>query len=456
MSEANPLENPVEEIIAQEKLKRGREKKGKLGKFASDDLHLPKGHKSEKAGKGKKTRETTFSYEGVDREGNEAKGVIQASAYSEAKFKLEHQGISVTRLTLRKSWTKLEFGRIVPLAVVLQATRQLASFAEAGIPVSRGLEVLSTSVEHPRMRQCLEEIKVEIEAGTTFSEALAHQGNIFPFYFSAIIGSAERTGDISEALVSLNDYLERDLRSARAVRAALNYPAVLFALAIVAVTILSAVVLPRFETFFASLNVKLPLPTRMLLGATHLLSTYWWALALLTIAAITGYMFAKRNPRGEKVIDVVKMRVPIMGPLVRLVAVERFCRVLATLVRSQVPLPDALSMAGKATGNRVFRDGIEVAKDAVVNGEGLAGPLADIGCFPPVAIQIFKVGEDSGQLEEQMVQASSFYSDELDYRMKNFTALIEPIVLLVLGLGIGFVAVALISAMYGIYAGVQQ
>ena len=403
----------------------------------------------------KTNRVETYAYEAITLSGEITKGEVKAASYAEAKRKLEHQELKVLRIMIKQPWYTLEFGRVVPISVLVQAIRQLSSFAQAGLPISKGLEVLVTSTEHKRMRQSLEELRLEIEGGTTFSEALLHQSKIYPAYFASIIASAERTGDIGISLQTLNEYLDRDLRSSRAVKSALFYPAVLLALAVVAVTLLSVVVLPRFEVFFQSLNVELPATTRALLWVTHFLGTYWWALLALTFISFILYFWVKSIPRGRIALDTAKMKMPILGNLMKLVAIERFCRVLSTLTQSQVPLPDALSMAGAATGNKVFERDINIDREAVINGEGLSVPLSRSKVFPKVAVQIFRVGEDSGQLGMQLSQASGFYSDELDFKMKNFTSLIEPIVLLVLGLGIGFVSVALVSAMYGIYSGVQ-
>ena len=402
------------------------------------------------------TPTVSFNYIATDLDGLQATGNIQAPSFGEAKLKLEHSGLSVLRLTIRRPWWEFEIGKVVPLKVVAQATRQLASFAQAGIPISTALEVLASSTEHKRMNQSLQELKMEIEGGTTFSEALRHQPNIYPIYFSAIISSAERTGDITEALETLNQYLDRDLRSSRAVKSAMFYPIILTVLAIFAITIISVVVLPRFQVFFSTLGQNLPASTRALLFLTGFFSHWWWLMGTVAILTVASYLYAGRNPKGKLFIDKTKLRIPIFGGLFQLVAVERFCRVLATLTKSKISLPEALQMAGSATGNSVFIREIEIARSAVINGEGLAEPLSKSNIFPAVAIQIFKVGEESGQLDSQLLQASGFYSDELDFRLKNFTGLIEPIVLVVLGGGIGFVAVALISAMYGIYSGVQQ
>jgi len=417
----------------------------------------PKEPKASKGSGGKKKLISgTYLYDAIDTNGAMQKGSVVATSYAEAKRKVEHQNLNLHRLVLKKPWYTIEIGKVVPLSVLVQAIRQLASFAQAGIPLSKGLEVLVLSTEHKRMAQSLEEVKFEIEGGTTFSEALRHQAKIYPVYFGAIIESAERTGNVSESLGTLNEYLDRDLRSSRAVKSALFYPVVLLGLAVVAITLLSVVVLPRFQVFFDSLNVQLPVTTRALLWTTHFLGTYWWALLALNVSLGSLYLWAKRIPKGRLLIDSAKLHLPILGGLARLVAIERFCRVLATLTKSQVPLPDALAMAGAATGNKVFERDINKAREGVINGEGLYSPLSQSKVFPRVAIQIFKVGEDSGQLDSQLAQAAGFYSDELDFRMKNFTGLIEPIVLLLLGGGIGFVAVALVSAMYGIYSGVEQ
>ena len=162
-----------------------------------------------------------------------------------------------------------------------------------------------------------------------------------------------------------------------------------------------------------------------------------------------------RNPKGRYLLDRGLISMPVFGSLVRLVALERFCRVLSTLVKTNVPLPEALDLAGKSTANKVYERTIAEARERVLSGEGLAGPLSESKIFPAAAIQILRVGEESGELESQLTQAASYYADELDHRMKNFTALIEPVTLLLLGGGVGFVAVALVSAMYGIYSGVK-
>jgi type IV pilus assembly protein PilC len=176
---------------------------------------------------------------------------------------------------------------------------------------------------------------------------------------------------------------------------------------------------------------------------------------LLTIASAVALFFVRRDPRGRFFLDSLLLRIPVAGSLIELVALERFCRVLATLVRTHVHLPEALSLSGASTGNKVFEAAIAQARTKVLHGEGLAAPLEQANIFPSAAIQIFRIGEESGQLGSQLNQAAAFYSDELDHKLKNFTALLEPATLLVIGGGVGFVAIALVSAMYGVYGGIH-
>lgn len=396
-----------------------------------------------------------YQWLGVDAQGNDRKGVIEAPSFGQARIKLENEGIALDSLTAYRPWWQLEFGNPVPPQVLVQTTRQLASFAQAGIPLAKGLQILSESSQHARMKQVLGEVHQELESGTTLSEALAHQGKVFPIYYQAIIGAAERSGDLTGALVSLNDYLDRDLRSRRAIRSATYYPLVLMLLAVGAVTLLSVVVLPRFATFFDSLGADLPLPTKMLMWATAAFSKTWWMLGASVFGFAVLYSGARSTPSGRMLVDSMKLRLPFFGSLIQLIAVERFCRVLATLVRTAVPLPEAMLLAARATGNRRFEVTVTAARERVLVGEGLSEPLRDTGVFPLAAVQIFHVAEESGQLEQQLTQAAAYYSDELDHRMTTFTGLLEPIVLVIIGGIVGFVAVALVSAMYGIYNQVQ-
>lgn len=339
----------------------------------------------------------------------------------------------------------------VPRKELMHFSRQLAVFIKAGIPIIDSLEAIHEEMGHKFFRQVIEDIIESLRGGATFADACLPHERAFPPYYLGILRSAELTGRLDTVLVQLSDYIERDVEARRKVSSALTYPAVIAALAVVVVVILVTVVLPKFKTFFASLNTQLPAPTRLLLSISGWLSANWYylvgALLLLLISTVVGL----RTDRGKVLRDRVMLRTPVIGDLMQHVVLERFCRILSAMMQAGVPLPDALRVTTDATSNRVFQEGLTEARAAMMRGEGLATPLIATGLFPPSAKQMFRVGENTGTLDQQLETAAVYFERELDYKIKRFTNLFEPAVIIAMGLVVGFVAVALVSAMYGIF-----
>jgi type IV pilus assembly protein PilC len=259
------------------------------------------------------------------------------------------------------------------------------------------------------------------------------------------------TGNLDEVLDQLGDYLEREIETSHKVKSALAYPIVVMALAIVVSTVLVVYVLPKFRTFFKSLNAKLPLPTRMLLAVAKWIGDYGLYTAGALAAFILASLVAMRTQRGREVRDRLILKIPVIGNLIHTAIIERFCRLLASMTIAGVALPEAIAVTTAATNNSVFRKGLTEARAGMMRGEGLAGPLAQTGLFPGAAKQMFAVGESTGNLDAQLKAAANYLDRELDYKIKRFTTFIEPAVIIAVGLIVGFVAVALISAMYGIF-----
>jgi type IV pilus assembly protein PilC len=233
------------------------------------------------------------------------------------------------------------------------------------------------------------------------------------------------------------------------------YPAVVAGMAIVVVVVLATFVMPRFVVFFKSLHAKLPLPTRMLLGATSFVSTWWFVLLGLLVSLVVGFVVMRRSPGGRAVLDSILLKMPVLGLLVQAAVLERICRVLSSMIRAGVDLPQAMAVTADASNNAVYRKGIGHIRDEMMEGQGLAEPLARTGLFPGAAQQMFRVGEETGTLDTQLETAAAYYHRELEVRVKHFTSLFEPAVIIFMGVVVGFVAVALVSAMYGIYSQVK-
>jgi len=210
-------------------------------------------------------------------------------------------------------------------------------------------------------------------------------------------------------------------------------------------------VLPRFKTFFDSFHATLPLPTRMMLAVSGFVSGYWWALLLGIIGVVVAITALRRNDRGQAWLDSVFLRMPVVGDMMQAVIMERICRILSSMVRGGVSLPEAMAVTAEAANNAVYRRGLLGAREEMMEGQGLSNPIARTGLFPGAARQMFRVGEETGTLDEQLELAAAYYNREVDIRVKRFTSLFEPAVIVFMGVIVGFVAVALVSAMYGIY-----
>lgn len=340
----------------------------------------------------------------------------------------------------------------VPMRVLLDTTRQLAAFSEAGISILDALTMIAEASRNKPMRRALLAIADDVRGGQTLPLAARAQTGVFPDYYIAMLEAADRTGNLPTTFETLANYLERDTASRRAVKSALSYPVILVVLGSLAVVVLSTVVLPKFVEFFTDLDAQLPLATRLLMGATAFIGAWWWLIAAVVAALLLVLFATGRTQAGGMGIDRMKLHAPIVGPLLRDITLERFCRVLNSLTGAGVPLVDALRLANSAVGNRFYASAVQQTRDGVLRGDGLAEPMARTRAFPPEVVQVVRVGEQTGRLTEQLQHAAAFYSREVDYRLKTLTALLEPVALLLVGGAVGFVAVALVSAMYGIYS----
>jgi type IV pilus assembly protein PilC len=339
----------------------------------------------------------------------------------------------------------------VPRKDLMHFSRQLAVFIKAGIPIIDALEAIHEEMGNKHFAGIVTEMIDALRSGATFADAASVHDSAFPAYYLGILRSAEMTGRLDTVLVQLSDYIERDLEARRKVTSALTYPAVIAGLSVVVVVVLVSFVLPRFKTFFDSLNTELPLPTRMLLAMSGFLTDWWLVMVGGLLALLISLIAGLRTQRGKALRDTVLLKLPVFGDLMEHVVLERFCRILSSMMQAGVPLPSAMAVTTEATSNHVYKKGLVEAREAMMRGEGLAGPLNDTGLFPPSARQMFRVGENTGTLDQQLETAAVYFERELDYKIKRFTNLFEPAVIIAMGVVVGFVAVALVSAMYGIF-----
>jgi type IV pilus assembly protein PilC len=354
-------------------------------------------------------------------------------------------------------WYKKQYniGKPVKADEIMNFSRQAASFLRAGIPILDAIAVIAEDNGNHRFVDILDDIRRSLRSGTGFGGALEKHSNVFPAYYISMVKSAELTGRLDDTLELLANYLERDLEAKSKVKGALTYPAVVFVMSLGAVGILATFVMPQFQDLFDDVDADLPLSTRALLGITEFFGNWWWAFALgLVVVLAVLYAFIG-GKHGKTRRDTLLLKAPGFGPLLHYVLLERFCRVLSAMVQSGVAIPDALAVSSQATNNRVFQHALADVREEMIRGGGLARPIADTNLFPAAARQMIRVGESTGTLDSQLESAATFYSRELGYKLKRFTDLFEPLVIVGVGLLVGFVAIALVQAMYGVFDQVQ-
>jgi len=394
-----------------------------------------------------------YRYTAQDEAGELVRGEIDGETASGVGLALLDRGLMVTDLDERKGILHFEITKKkIKRRELMEFSRQLAVFLRAGIPVLDALGViLEETPPKSVLATVLRDMIDALRAGATFSQAARGHAEAFPQFYLGVIEAAEYTGNLDSALDEVASYIDRDLEARRKIQSALFYPACVFLMSIVTVTVMTTFVLPRFEKFFRSLHAKLPLPTRMLLGVTHFLQHRGLFLAGGVVVLVGALIAFLKTERGRNTRDTVILRLPVLGELVRTAIIERFCRTLASMVRTGVTLPDALTVTADGTNNVVFRRGLNDVREAMLRGDGLAAPIAHTQLFPGAARQMIRVGEETGTLDRQLETSAAYFGRDLDFKIARFTNLFEPAVIIFMGVVVGFVAVALISAMYGIF-----
>jgi type IV pilus assembly protein PilC len=393
-----------------------------------------------------------FAYVAVAPDGQESKGVEKADSRGAAELALYDRELRGIQVSEKKGFMQLELsGSRIKRDDLMHLSRQLAAFVRAGLPVLEAVHTIGAESDNSSVRRVMNDIEDGLRSGERFSDCLDRHPKVFPDFYRGIVHSAELTGELDTVLNRLAIYIERDLEARRKIKAAMIYPIVIMVMSAITVVVLAAFVLPKFKVFFKSLHAKLPLPTRMLLAITDFLTMWWWAIAVGVVFMSLVIVAVLRTERGKYGRDRLLLAIPVVGTTIQFALVERFCRILASMVSAGVSLPEALRVATDSLRNKVYIQSLSTVNEAMLEGQGIATPLAKTAQFPATAVQMLRVGEETGTLDNQLEVTAQYYETELDYKIKKLTSLFEPAVIVVMGLLVGFVAVALVSAMYGIF-----
>ena len=396
----------------------------------------------------------SYRYVVYDSAGRRLTRAVSAQSSEQVKRMLWDQGLHVVDIRARLQLPSLE--ELFPSFVRVRAgelivfTRQLATFARAGIAIVEGLTVLRDEAASALMRRALTEMIADLGAGASLSAAMARFPRIFPALYVDLIRSAEVTGNLDDVLRQLATYMARDEGAKRRLQNAMIYPAIVLGLALAVITVLVTFVLPAFAELFAEFKATMPLPTRALLSIGTFSRGHLPVLVVTMLATLAAAALYANTAHGRDRLQSAMLRIPMVGTIVRYAVIERYLRTLATLARAGVPITQMLETAITSIGNSEFREGLASVKDDMLGGDGFAAPLERTSLFPRIVIQMVRVGEETGTLDANLEHAAEHYAEEVDYRLKRMIALVEPALVIAVGTMVGLIAVSVIAPMYAL------
>jgi len=393
----------------------------------------------------------TYTYVGRSRGGKVHRGELMAASKNEAIAALRKQQILVTVVKEKGKEEGRLFGRgkvkQKDLAVV---TRQLCFMIDAGLPLNQAIEIIGAQVENKVLQRTLFEVRQSIEGGSNFSDALAEHPHIFNELYTNMVAAGESGGILDTILERLATYIEKAVKLKRAVKSALIYPLSVIIIAVAVVLVILWQVIPTFAKLFTGLGRALPAPTQLTIDISNFVSNY----ILFIVGGIVAIVFLIRwyysTPGGKLTIDRLMLRFPVIGIVLRKIAIARFCRTLGTLISSGVPILDGLEITAKTAGNKVVENAVLEARDSVESGKTLAEPLRDSEVFTPMVVQMVNVGEQTGELDAMVNKVADFYEAEVDAAVQDLLSLMEPLIIIFLGVTIGWIVVSMYMPIFAL------
>ena len=391
-----------------------------------------------------------FRWQGVGPNGETVKGEMDAPNASAVAARLRLRRIRPFPERIRAKGRGLEteihlpgFGEKVTQRDVVIFTRQLATMIDAGLPIVQALDLLARQTENKTFSRVIATLKHEVESGSAFAEALAKHPAVFDALYINMVSAGELGGMLDTILVRLAAYMEKAGKLKAKIKSALIYPLSVVGIAVLVTALLLVYVIPVFGEMFAGLGEELPLPTQIAINLSAVAIAYFWHMLAGIVGTLVGVRAYYRTERGRQMLDGLLLRVPVVGDMFRKTAVARFTRTLSTLVSSGVPILDSLAITAKTAGNKVVENAVLAARQSISEGKTLADPLIHSQVFPPMVCHMVQVGETTGALDTMLAKIADFYDDEVDTAASNLTTLIEPVVILFLGVVIGGIIVSM-------------
>ena len=402
----------------------------------------------------------TYRYSAMDPAGRTIIGNLEAESLEVVRAKLSdlrYHILSIREARIQRGlqgwFNAIQRVKLKDLAIF---SRQFATMIDAGLSVVKCLDILEKQSRNPRMKEVISQVKHDVAGGTSLTEALQKHPRIFSGLYVNMIRSAEAGGILDTVLDRLSTFLEKEQETRNKVKAAMTYPAVVFCFAVLMLIGLLFFVLPKFRVIFETMGLSLPLTTRVMLGFSEYFQRYWYLAAVAIIGSVLCVKLFARTEKGRYGVDSMKLRLPVFGDLMLKTSVARFARTFGTLISSGVPVLRAMEIVADTAGNRVISEAIGRARTSIKEGDKISTPLFANRVFPVMVTQMIAVGEETGRLDEMLAKVANFYDDEVDSTLKSLTSLIEPLMIVGLGVIVGFIAVSVISPIYQLVGSIGQ
>ena len=396
----------------------------------------------------------SFTYTARDAKGELKTANIDAANREEVVQQLRRLRMNVVKVE-EQSKTKQKTRGSISMRDIVIFTRQFSTMINSGLPLVQALDILATQSENPALKDVTRQVVFDVESGNTVADALSKHPQAFSNLYVNMVAAGEAGGILDTILMRLATFMEKNDALVRKVKGAMIYPSVIMAVAGIAVTVLLIFVIPVFENLFSSAGLALPLPTRIVMGASRFLKGYWYVVLGSVAVAVVMYRRYAATTDGRLRIDKILLKVPVLGDVLRKSAVSRFTRTLGTLISSGVSILDGLEITAKTAGNRVVQDAIMESRSSIAGGDTIAAPLKKSGVFPPMVISMISVGEQTGGLDEMLSKIADFYDEQVDSAVSNLLSLLEPIMIVFLGIVVGGMVVSMYLPIFDMINAVQ-
>ncbi|MDQ4108383.1 MAG: type II secretion system F family protein [Actinomycetota bacterium] len=399
----------------------------------------------------------TFQYKVRDRAGNVTTGSLIADSESLVLARLREQGYTPLDVQRKKRGIgQIEFGgKKVKLKQVAIFSRQFATMVNSGLPILRALAILAEQTENKELARVLNEARLDVEQGSSLSGAMGKHDHVFNNLYVSMVKAGETGGSLDSTLLALAEMIEREVRLRGKIKSAMTYPVAVVALVILIMSAMLLFVVPQFESIFSQLGGTLPLPTRGLMWMSDKFKSFWYVVLAGAIGGRFLFRRYKKTEKGRETVDTLKLRAPVFGSLFHKTALSRFSSTLAMLMKSGVPILQALEIVSDTVNNKVIGRAITEVQLSVRDGESIAKPLTKYPVFPPMVVQMISVGEETGQVDTMLEKIAQFYDQEVEAAVDALTSLIEPILIAVIGGCVGAAVVALYMPMFNIIKLIQ-